>query len=951
MALRGETIGRAYVKILADGTGLDSSIRKSMEDAEPAVEVAGREHEKAYSKAFNDQLAKDKNFEKSYRRNIDKAFGGMAARAKLLSGNIQRNIADAIGEGFDFGIDIPVGVSQDPNMERRAELIGQKAAANITAGLNAGMDPKSIDFPREIRRAILNISDDMEADWRRASQSIEQQNRTTTASIRRNFQSAAVTIRESQNAVRSLERELVEGERVVTRFWNKVGDTRNVNTLARLRKGIIGIGDGVGKAFGKGSRNDALNVIGGIMGGLVKIPATLLSVVGSFWKPVKASIDRITDAFNEGVTTSTKWAGAISQAIAEVVAMGPAAIAVAGMILLIAGSVGAVVATIASLAGAVTGLIATVGFGLVGALAGAAAALIPVAAAIGGVALAIHGIGGFDEIAKRLRPLKATFEDLSRVVARNAFANMAGNVDKLSVALDGLRPLARAVGIGLGRMFDGFVAGLNSPAFKLFRNALTQYLPDAMASVGRILTNLLAGLGGLFRSLITGFGGAKSIGQQFLDTIEKLTGRFAKWVNSAEGQNKMKQFFTDAWQAAKTLGTFITTGIGLIGRLLNAARPTGNTLFDDMTAKMEEWSAWLADPAHQDQIARWFGDAVKIAREVGGAIVRVGELIAALDTPANRKIGQVIFRVIQLHIEAATIAAEGLSWAFGKIHDAVNLVLQVMRPILVLFSKIPGHPFQDAAASAVKAIDKFDEVKVSVNNAKRAVDGVRKSKVDFNTAPAITKMGLVIRKLENGKRVVEQLDGHPVTPSTEKGVLKMQALYDKTLKADSAAGKLARKSVDINTKGAVNAVNAVTQAATEATRAVLGVDGLYVNVNTSSAQASLNQLSHTADVVNSKLTRGSASAMAGGGMVVGPTHALIGEAGPEAVVPLNRPLNQVDPAVRQLSAIAQGLTPLAAGAVTPSHVTNVGGITVITPTKNPVAVATETVNRLVGVGY
>ena len=48
------------------------------------------------------------------------------------------------------------------------------------------------------------------------------------------------------------------------------------------------------------------------------------------------------------------------------------------------------------------------------------------------------------------------------------------------------------------------------------------------------------------------------------------------------------------------------------------------------------------------------------------------------------------------------------------------------------------------------------------------------------------------------------------------------------------------------------------------------------------------------------------TAYARGGQVFGPTRALIGEAGPEAVVPLNRPLSQVDPSVRWLSAIAQG---------------------------------------------
>lgn len=47
-------------------------------------------------------------------------------------------------------------------------------------------------------------------------------------------------------------------------------------------------------------------------------------------------------------------------------------------------------------------------------------------------------------------------------------------------------------------------------------------------------------------------------------------------------------------------------------------------------------------------------------------------------------------------------------------------------------------------------------------------------------------------------------------------------------------------------------------------------------------------------------------ATATGGMFYGAEERLIGEAGPEAVVPFNRPLSQVDPDVRWLSAIAQG---------------------------------------------
>jgi hypothetical protein len=56
----------------------------------------------------------------------------------------------------------------------------------------------------------------------------------------------------------------------------------------------------------------------------------------------------------------------------------------------------------------------------------------------------------------------------------------------------------------------------------------------------------------------------------------------------------------------------------------------------------------------------------------------------------------------------------------------------------------------------------------------------------------------------------------------------------------------------------------------------------------------------------------------------------------------------VDPAVRSLSAIAQGKPMAAGGTVGNGKTINVAALTVITPTEDPVAVAQETINKLVG---
>lgn len=85
---------------------------------------------------------------------------------------------------------------------------------------------------------------------------------------------------------------------------------------------------------------------------------------------------------------------------------------------------------------------------------------------------------------------------------------------------------------------------------------------------------------------------------------------------------------------------------------------------------------------------------------------------------------------------------------------------------------------------------------------------------------------------------------------------------------------------------------------------------------------------------------------ASGALLTRATQVLAGEDGPEAIVPLRRPLNRVDPSVRWLSAVAQGKTPhMAAGGVVGGGVTvEAGAISITAP--DPWKAALETVNRI-----
>lgn len=88
---------------------------------------------------------------------------------------------------------------------------------------------------------------------------------------------------------------------------------------------------------------------------------------------------------------------------------------------------------------------------------------------------------------------------------------------------------------------------------------------------------------------------------------------------------------------------------------------------------------------------------------------------------------------------------------------------------------------------------------------------------------------------------------------------------------------------------------------------------------------------------------------ASGAIYSGPTRIGVGEAGPEAIVPLNRPLMQVAPEVRALSAIAQGKTAaFGNGAVVGAGTTVMpGAIQINNPLTNPELVANNVLDALV----
>jgi hypothetical protein len=149
----------------------------------------------------------------------------------------------------------------------------------------------------------------------------------------------------------------------------------------------------------------------------------------------------------------------------------------------------------------------------------------------------------------------------------------------------------------------------------------------------------------------------------------------------------------------------------------------------------------------------------------------------------------------------------------------------------------------------------------------------------------------------------------------------------------------------------------------DATRKVSGVRGDLQDLNTMSVSPTVSIIDRASGVIDniasglaglaSRVLNINANKSAAGRITSGPMLSWFGEEGPEAVVPLNRPLSQVDPSVRWLSAIAQGkgIPKMAGGGIAGGGRTVNVEMNVYSPQSDPRAVAVEAINHLVAVGY
>jgi len=938
MAVRGDTIGRAYVKILADGSGLPKSIRDEFDDGIPAVKKSGEEYNRAFNQGWEAEDKRNKTMEKGLRAKFQRAFGQINADAAVLERGLHQKIYDAVFEGLSDG--------GDP---KHAREVARRVADAMefefarTGGLGTPVR-------KQIDKALDGIVADekaFETEFRRTMDRTFKESLVTAQKFRREMDQHAGVLGRLGTAIKNFNSTSGKDMR---KFYSDVvrDNDRGANRISRFGEKVDRAGNIVGKAFGKGGRNDVLSFFGSFMQAPVEIVGKLVKGLGGLvdmGKNMKTAWSGAGGGF-EGLMAAGKQLGPIMSNV----------YALAGIIggLVLVG--GPVAGLISNLAAAIVALGSAVAFTLGAGLGVLAGLLLPVAAGLGTLGLAFMGMSDKTKKALKesLKPITDQLKDLQEIARGGILRGLDKAAEPLAKGMKTVAPLIQATSNAIGDMIGQFAQGTASPGFKKFIDTMVIYIPDAISSLTGIIKNVASGLGGIFEGVIP-------ITQDFLGWLSGITEEFAHWGQTT-GPEDVIGFMETAKGAAEDLWGLITSSGELLGRLLfnKDAAKGGGSILDQMTGQVQDWIDTLKkDP---DAFKNWIGDGVDSIKKIGAGLDHLGEMFDKLDTPKNRK--------------AATQVLGLIEGGLGAISTTIGIVSGAWEGFMGLLEVVPQigviKQMKDVYDNAVKVKDQIANIDWGGLWNKIPKPDFGKLFGKFNlkdvinpggvlgaiTGPFKGKSGNSLRSM--GKFLLRNI----INPGGVLGAI-LSPFRGKASNALKAMGKFLLKHI-INPAGILAAVTSPFKGLNDDILKAIGKVALKLLVDVGGAAAAvIAPFRGLADDIVAAIGTiiphfqmphinwpkpPAWMHTAKGGMFLGPQVRLIGEAGPEAVVPLARPLSQVDPAVRALSAFAQGKW----GAETTNNnqrSLNVGGLTIITPTKDPAAVARETVNRMVAASY
>jgi len=664
--------------------------------------------------------------------------------------------------------------------------------------------------------------------------------------------------------------------------------------------------------------------------------------------------------------------------------------------------IGLIAATFSETAGLASGLAASL-TALVAGLAQAVGGLSAVAAILPGVAygfaLAQNGLSRVEELApkasKALDGLKDAFENADvPFFMREWEDSLANFADTLanSIRFD---KIATNLGKATADITDAFTDILNSPAWTGFVSAMETEIPDAITGFG-------IGLAGLTSAFIS-FADAAAPAATILGAEFSAWGQsIADAVAAANESGALTQWLIDA---GETLGIVLDL-VGSLGTALagvfSAAAPAAQIILGYLAQLAEQFSTWANSLEGQSALAAWFDQGLVVLNALMPLIATVATEIARLVTPevieqlvtfitSLTNLIPIVSQVLQLFSDLNVLGI------VAALFDAIRVALEPVMPQLselavtlgeALITAIVGlSPLLTALVQVIIALQPALVVLLPVIAELIAELGVQLAPIIAELAPLLVElldafiplvpelMDALIPAISATVQAlgpIVQIMGAVLPPILNLLIVAIRPVI--TILSNMSQTVFPKVSSAIQfTSDVLRAMKPLFDTLNNVVKGMqkpfqVFVDALNDGKSAGEAFGSAveSAFQWVEDAINgvknalrnikwptppSWVTNGISRFFAEGGVVHGPTRAVIGEAGPEMVVPLARPLSQVDPAVREVAAFAQGKAPMMARGGQAGGGISVQSVQIVSPwANNPRLIAQDFLDGLVLAG-
>lgn len=737
VGIRGETVGTAFVRILADGGELGDDIERQLREHEDAFKAAGERDSNSYTKAF-DKAQKDSPTWAKLTQSLNKAVANSDVTADFFNGPGWKNFQESMEKRFgpDIGRRLILGIESE--FRRSGSLSG------LTDEIETNLIPRVARIVEEIGAQTDEVATTTERDNNRISRSF--------SAIGRAFRN---------------------GQKDVDRFAVAIG-----------------------RFFGKGSRNNFLNFFGSVITNALRFGNTVIevfegvfSVVGKVFSGITGFIGDFRKQMAQGSSAAEAFFTTLSTGAGEgvftTIATGGANLVIglallAGALGIVVISVGVLVSALILLGGTIIALAATIEFALIAAVAAIGPLLLPLAGIIAGIIATVfefkHATG---ELKTSLAKVKTAAKGLFAEFKSTAFKNAPKLTDKVSAAMDRLEPITRRAGRGFNRFASIVIDSLTSPEIQKFEDRFARFLPSAMGRLGDIFSNTFEGLAGILRASIP-------LANQLLGWLQKITQNFSDFTNSKDGQKAIRQFLRDAADSARSLGRFLGEAAGLIQDLLTGGQDTGDSLFNSMADALARVRQFLQE--NPDALKNFFTDAKNFAEQVGHAIEDIADAIDKIDTPQTRRaataligvLGQIILIAAQVITWFQRIAGAGIDMAGFVIDAFVGMATGAIRSLQKIvdgFGHLAGIiPGLDPGINA--AVHKFDEFADGAvgdlngisDHYHALTDAISKTPtMDIDTGPALGKLNVLSSVIHTIQQAITNAQAHAAAVAQNHG--------------------------------------------------------------------------------------------------------------------------------------------------------------------------------------